>query len=249
MAEAPRHIPHQTVPQLLFHNYTMSTLDCARSCLSCHHTRLKAILASCLPWWTGSHYYRSWQSLKRCYCMTFLPIGRPVFCPAQLAVRLISSSSNCTFYILVYFLLSHCGFLCFPVCCLWQQTRLDTCSAPSPFFRPVIYAVRGFTLFGWPGFHVCAEQYCGLLTHSFVFSMKQIVAGNWWGFTATGTEHNQGRTDQFSTPPIRFAKCGAVNSAGCWQCKLLSVLGTAQFKQLVLITMLPSVVYCLRLRV
>ncbi len=54
------------------------------------------------------------------------------------------------------------------------------------FFRPVIYAVSSFPLFGWPGFHVCAEQYLGVLTCSSVFSMKHTAAGNWWGITATG---------------------------------------------------------------
>lgn len=43
-----------------------------------------------------------------------------------------------------------------------------------------------FPVFGRPGFHVCAERYLGVLTRSSVFSMKQTVAGNWWGFTATG---------------------------------------------------------------
>ncbi len=65
------------------------------------------------------------------------------------------------------------------------------------FFCPVIYAVRGFPLFGWPGFHVCAEQYLGVLTRSSVFGMKQTVAGNWWGFTATGTQRKLGET-----PPV-----------------------------------------------
>lgn len=68
-----------------------------------------------------------------------------------------------------------------------------------PFFQPLIYAVRSFRLFGWPGLHVCAEQYLGVFTLSSVFSMKQTVAGNIWGFIATGCTYEPG-----STLPVIF---------------------------------------------
>ena len=135
-------------------NYTMSTLDCAGGCVSCYHTtRLKAILASCLLCYS----YRSWQSPERHYRMIFISFYWPVSCPRCFFFCICCSSHplQCFFRALFAQLLQAPLFLCLLSLTadeVWYMYSVFT------FFHPVIYAVRGFTLFGWPGFHVCVQS-------------------------------------------------------------------------------------------
>lgn len=151
--------------------------------LSSHRTRLKAVFISCLPccpWGT-------WQSPGSSFIGRFL-VRHPSL--SKFPALLFLSAAHLTSRFLLPALCSAPLFPCLPSLTAnkaWYMYSGFT------FFHPVIYAVRSFPLFGWPGFHVCAEQYLGVLTCSSVFSMKHTAAGNWWRFTATGCTVQTGR--------------------------------------------------------
>lgn len=72
-------------------------------------------------------------------------------------------------------------------------------------FHPLIYAVRGFPLFGRPGFHVCEEPYLGVLTRSSVLqheTLQQVIDGGVYRRRRANREEHH----QFLTRPIRSAR-------------------------------------------
>ncbi len=191
IAEAPRHIPHQILAQLLFHK------------LHNKHTGLY--------WWlfvlNTEGYFCFLFTMIFIWYVTFACRILLLYFPAHsLAIFLsiaplylnvlFSSSSLLLISHPASFFLLFAQLLCVPLfSCLLPLTANKPWYMYSgfTFFHPVIYAVRSVPLFGWPGFHVCAEQYLGVLTPSSVFSMKHTAAGNWWGITATGCTVQTGR--------------------------------------------------------
>lgn len=209
IGEAPRRIPHQILPHLLFHKlhnkHTGSSLEVVY--LATVQDWRLFFLPVCHVALMGADS-PPWKTLREDFCAGWTGQFHVLY-PVQPSLSVFPRSRS------LFSLPSAVSLpsLCFPVSRPWQETRLDTCTAPLPFsfffLHPVIYAVRGFPLFGWPGFHVCAGRYLGVLTRSSVFSMKHTAEGNWWGFAATGTLHNEGETPPLSTnltPPIRLTQ-------------------------------------------
>lgn len=200
IAEAPRHIPHQIVPLpqttqwahwiVLAVVCLANTQDWGLFLFVYHFTQM----VTDRPWKTpleDFHWPLSWPS--------------PLF---YIHFLLFSSSLPLILHPASSFLL-FAQLLCVPLFpCLPSLTANKAWYMYSAFtfFCPVIYAVRSFPLFGWPGFHVCAKQYLGVLTRSSVFSMKQTVAGNWWGVYCRRLHSaNCEEPHQVLTPPIRLA--------------------------------------------
>lgn len=178
IAEAPRHIPHQTAPRPLFHK------------LHNKHTGLCRWLFVLPPHETEGYFplpvYRVSQTVTDSRRRGFLCslIGQFLVHQPSLAKFPRSPHPASSFLPTLRSAPVHPFVSPSPAPDSKQAVMHVWCLhlfPPSNLCCQVVFPV-----FGRPGFHVCAERYLGVLTHSSVFSMKQTVAGNWWGFTATG---------------------------------------------------------------
>lgn len=159
MAEAPRHIPHQIVPQLLFHKlHNKHTGLCRRLfVLPPHKTEgyFCFLFTMLLLWELTVPWKTLLEDFSAFWLASFLSIAAlylhfPFF-SSSLPLILHPASSLPLFAQLLCVPLFSCLPLSLTADRAWYMYSAFT------FFHPVIYAVRGFPLFGWPGFHVCAE--------------------------------------------------------------------------------------------